>query len=1660
MALNLTGISNENEFYTHHYLSAILENDLKELFARWAGSPGIPPGQADSGRDAHPPSKLGALSKLYFVLRHNLEKRSQPADIQNAQHEFFAVLLDALGYPCLTALEPLDEGAVPILGEIEKKSGVPDLWILETISPVEEASDPLELNFDHCQYQGEGFPLVEEKDRLLDTPVSELITTHIFAQAEPPRWLLVLNFHSLVLIDRSKWNEKRFLRFDFAEILSRKETSTLKAMAALLHRDSLSPDDGSPLLDTLDENSHKHAFEVSEDLKYSVREAIELLGNEAVWFLRNQRKKGVFGESETAEKLDPNQLTRESLRYLYRLLFVLYLEARPGLGYAPIRESEQYAKGYSLESLRDLELVPLTTDESRNGYFIHESVRILFTLIFEGFNNKPANIEMYHTGVDAFSLVPLKSHLFDPARTPLLEKVRFRNSVLQQVIQLLSLSRPKNGQHRRGRISYAQLGINQLGAVYEGLLSYTGFFAQTDLYEVKRPDQEYNELEAAFFVTGEDLPKYEENEKVFNPDGTLKKYDKGTFIYRLAGRSREKSASYYTPEVLTKCLVKYALKELLGGSASRTPSSAGGTPALPGMKADDILHLTVCEMALGSGAFANEAVNQLAEAYLDRKQRETGRIIPHDQYATEKQKVKMFIADHNVFGVDLNPVAVELAEISLWLNTIFDGAYVPWFGMQLVAGNSLIGARRQVFPASRVIKQERGQPSFLDLVPERLPLREIMKDELRSMNDGKAGTPPSAASLHNSSLNLHNSIWHFLLPDSGMADYTDKVVKQLAPAEMEHIKKWRKKFIQPFDDGEVTTLVRYSQTIEKLWRKHVEQQQRIRERTSDWIPVWGQEGERMKDELGIMKEDGKKGSLHTSSFIPHNSGLSTQEKDRILQQELLSENVRNSSTYRRLKLVMDYWCALWFWPIEKAHLLPTRDEFLMDLSFIIQGEVYEPQAQAGSQLMMFAETAPKEEQLKLVDEFGFVDVSKLCREVPRLKLVAELAQQFRFHHWELEFADLFATRGGFDLLVGNPPWIKLGWDESGLLGDHEPLFLLRKLSASDVAKIRQETIEKRGLKSEYLHEFIELTASQNFLNAKQNYHLLQGTQSNLYKCFLLRAWEMNRAQGATAFVTDEGIYNDPNAGKLREACYARLRKWFHFENELKLFTEVGNAKNFELSIYSHIESEPHFDVVANLFHPLTIDACYGGDSSGPVPGIKNNSDEWETRGHHDRIVPVDRNILSLFAKLYDEVGTAPLNARLAIVHARQTVDVLRTFAGQSAYLSKVEENYFPTEMWHETNAQKDGTIRRETRFATRPDDWILSGPHFYVGTPFHQTPKAICETHRAYDHIELSEIPDDYLPRTNYVPDCDATTYRNRTPNVRWTQGVLVTDHFRLAARKMLSQAGERTLLPILMPKRSGHIDGCFSITFKDQQTLVSVAATFASIPFDFLLRTSGKSNFRDDLARQFPLLEGHWIDRAAKRFLSLNCLSTPYAELWSESWTESIVQERWAKADPRLDDGFFARLTPQWQRHCALRTDYARRQALVEIDVLVAQALGLTLEELCTIYRIQFPVLRQNENDTWYDRRGRIVFTCSKGLPGVGFNRAEWNEIKDKKSGTVERQVTEDFLPGGPRERIITYEAPFDRCDREQDYATVWAGRAGVPPAQSIIGRDAQSPG
>ena len=121
---------------------------------------------------------------------------------------------------------------------------------------------------------------------------------------------------------------------------------------------------------------------------------------------------------------------------------------------------------------------------------------------------------------------------------------------------------------------------------------------------------------------------------------------------------------------------------------------------------------------------------------------------------------------------------------------------------------------------------------------------------------------------------------------------------------------------------------------------------------------------------------------------------------------------------------------------------------------------------------------------------------------------------------------------------------------------------------------------------------------------------------------------------------------------------------------------------------------------------------------------------------------------------------------------------------------------------------------------------------------------------------------------------------------------------------------------------------------------------------------------------------------------------------------------------------------------------------ALVEIDVLVAQALGLTLDQLIEIYRIYFPVLQENEAGTWYDQNGRIVWTCSKGLPGVGWlndkgkspGRAAWEKIFASNPSELTCAAIDDTMPGGPREVTRHFVGPFTRSDRIEDYRRAWA--------------------
>jgi type II restriction/modification system DNA methylase subunit YeeA len=1637
----LVGIINENEFYSNHYLAEVFVNDIRDVVEPWLEQENAAREQERLAKEQGktpatgyraPWNQLQSLATGFFRQLADHEKQRQLTQRLQDQRSRWQPLLQSLGYelsPCLQTLD--DNTQLPLLARYQSADGSPWLWFVEAHDGEDQTSDPLSLPLLKQQFPTD-FEL-KLRDNLCknsrgdERSWQDLISTVVFTQAEPPRFVLLLGNRQLLLLDRTKWAQNRLLRFDFEELLSRRETETLKAAAVLLHKDSLLPGSGAPYLDSLDDNSHKHAFSVSEDLKYALRESIELLGNEAMAYLIERGLATYTGQ----KAVSPDDLSRECLRYMYRMLFLFYIEARPELGYAPMT-AKTYLQGYSLETLRDLEMVNLQTEEDRNGRYFHDSLNMLFRLVREGYNG---GVKMQGVlGIDAtdesgrlsinehqFRIPQLESHLFSDKNTPILNRVVFRNETLQQVIQSMSLSRPgKSRFARRGRISYRQLGINQLGAVYEALLSYRGFFASEDLYEVKKAGEEFNELDTGYFVNRDAMAKYQDDEKVFNRDGSLKIHRKGSFIYRMAGRDREKSASYYTPEVLTRCLVKYALKELFKEQIDPIQDLHA--------KADAILQLTVCEPAMGSAAFLNEAINQLAEAYLQLKQQAEGRRIPQDRYTHELQRVKMYIADRNVFGVDLNPVAVELAEVSLWLNAISGDAFVPWFGYQLYNGNSLIGARRQVFEVSELTYKKAKDPSWLNSEPQELPMQAARQPQ---------------------------QIFHFLLPDAAMASYTDKTVKARYPAQFKQLDEWRKAFTASMNLSEIADLRRISQKVEQLWQDYRQQLKAERAKTADSYSVWPAENN---------------SQIHAS--------LSSKDA-------LLNGRQQENSNYQKLRWVMDYWCALWFWPIDKASELPDRADWLFDLETLIDGVV---QTNAGLELtstgqldLLVAEPAVNE-QLNLFSQGGVLQRKKLFSALPRLAIVDDIVKAQRFFHWDLEFSDIFAERGGFDLMLGNPPWLKVEWQEAGVLGDFEPEFILRSLSASKLVGLREQTFNTiPALEAAWRREYEGCEGTQNFLNALQNYPVLKGIQTNLYKCFLPQAWRLGSKIGVSGFLHPEGIYDDPKGGILRASIYPRLRAHFQFHNELKLFSEVHHATMFSINVCGPVKSAPCFVNMSNVYAVSSIDTSFSHTNDGLVPGMKEEKEvdgkikvAWNTSGHQSRLINIGHSELGLFAKLYDSEVKTQMEARLPALHARQFVSVLWKFANQPKKLSDLSGNYYSTVMFDETNAQKDGSIRRQTQFPFEVSQWVLSGPHFFVGTPFYKTPRANCTLNSDYDSLDLLTLPDDYLPRTNYVPACDAEEYARRTPTVPWTEPgekypKKVTDYYRLIIRAMLSQSGERTLIAAITPPKTGHVNGARTYTYSSTELLLEHASQVISLPYDFMCKSTGKANLHQMLD-DFAVVSFSPAQKNALfvRTLNLSCLIDGYARLWSDAFDTDFILQSWSRNLPQLSQAFFSELTPQWQRNCALRTDYSRRQALVEIDVLVAQALGLTLDELLTIYRVQFPVMRQYEADTWYDQIGRIVFTPSKGLVGVGLPRTArksdlkegityvvdspqwqggtgpdlvigWDDIKHLTEGSVSMTFNDDTQPGGVQRRTITWQAPFIKPDREDDYRVAW---------------------
>lgn len=1612
--------------------------------------------------------EMTELCKPYKLLKGEYEKyknyilntNPRVKDAIKHTHDFHTRLLNILGYSVenpyaqFYSVNDTENSVVPVR-HILTRSGKTSMLIMEMQHLIKMGdNEPAGLFDQHYEveqhgkvneqtvrnqlyYSGQWSEVFTLPEGLHISPAvinKAIDALFLLPEERRPHYILMMAGNTLFLLDQAKWHQGAYLQFSLDELFSQASISTFSKYYALFHllisKETLASDSETLLMETLVEDSYKNAYEVTKDLKEGVVNAIETLANEALYYKKyvvNQPFGKYDAETNTYDETNDDfeaEVKDDCLTIVYRLLFIFYAESRTELEILPTGDNI-YKQGYSLEILRDLEQVNLRSKESQDGYFFDETIQHLFHLLSDGYD--PAT-NLYEN--KSFRIRPIDSPLFNNKNLKHLADVKIRNSKWQEIICALSLSK-KNGRFGRGRISYANLGVNQLGSVYESLLAFRGFYAEEDYIEVHKADKPE---EGTFLVPYSRMDDFEPNEILCDADERPKILPKGTFVYRLNGRDRQKSASYYTPEVLTRSTVKYTLKSIIDEVAEGK------------RKATELLELKILEPAMGAAAFQNEVINQLAVAYLEyqqKQQKEAGlrywRIAP-DQYRNELQKVKAYIATHNVYGVDLNPTAVELGKLSLWLNVIHKDMETPFFANRLTVGNAVIGAWLKVYHKEEFYGTIQGRKKMGTNWWEKAPhkVKFFSNRVNRSIND----------------------IYHFLLPDPAMVAV--RKIKEQKDAHKEETKRMNdivKSWTHSILATEFCILQRISAKIDHLLKEYFTYQISIEQCTNNRKEVWD----------GINHDDKElfRAEMQAESYAK--------------KQELFDTRYGHNNAYHKLKLVMDYWCALWFWEYKDAASLPTREQYWADIETLLQVDDALLDARTKAALEKADATLfDNDEDFKRISEEesqiiaqskteilrnAHANDSLFADEEPRrFKIVEQLSARYRFFHPMLEFIEVFWLRDGFDIICGNPPWLKLEFDEQGILSEKYPEVAIRKVSAPDARKMRDQMFKQIPATEElYRSEEIEVACSSIFMNAYCNYPLLVGQQTNLYKCVLENCMDLaSEHKGFIGLLSPDGVYDDPKGQPLRRELYKRLRYHFQYQNELRLFAEVDHHTVYgDQLLGPRRSSSPRFASLSNLFHPSTVDACFAHDGHGLCGGIKDENGNWNTKPHRDRIVHFTDKEIALLSDTFED-GTTHDCAKLVSIHSQEIINVIEKLSQYPIHVRDKDPKI--TVSIDQTHGVDDGIMKRCDNYVPVIDKYemIYSGPHFHVANPYYKTPRKSCVLNSDYDNIDLTEINANYVPRANYVPVMPLKEYKELFKGFQNGQdkdGNPIydnwMDYYKVGFRRMMGPTSERTLICAVLLSKTAHINTVISAAFRSRYDCVDMAAFCCSLPIDFYIKTIGAVDLFPSRMNSLPIgAPIKYQSSMYSRALMLNCLTSEYADLWESCWRNDYINEQWSIDDNRLKS--FSLLKEKWSADIPLRNYFERRMALVEIDVIAAMALGLTLEDLEMIYTIQFPVLQQNEADTWYDQKGNIVFTCSKGLTGVGLDRKRnaktgmlgWEDIRGEQidentyagtssthTHTIDPQKSE--LYGGQQ---VTYYAPYTKCDRIADYRRAWA--------------------
>ncbi|CAL9318908.1 hypothetical protein SUDANB135_05881 [Streptomyces sp. SudanB135_2055] len=443
-------------------------------------------------------------------------------------------------------------------------------------------------------------------------------------RTEAHLWGVLTNGRQVrVLRDSSALATASYVEFDLEAIFDGELFSEFVLLYRLLHVSRFEVAEGAAPSTCWLEAWRTAAIETGTRALENYRDGVQkALAALGTGFLRHP------DNTELRENLDPAALQSALLRLVYRLIFLFVAEDRRAL---PSPDADEQARGrytryFSTARLRERSLRRQGTTHSDQ----YEALQLVLTALGD------------EQGRPELGLPGLGGLFNDTAADAPLAGARLANRYFLEAVRHLARVRDADAARWRA-VDYQHMGAEELGSVYEALLEL--------------------------------VPKYSASDRTFA-------------LVDRAGNDRKKTGSYYTPAALTETLLDSTLDPVIDAAVKRGEqrASAEGRPDPADTIVEELLSLTVCDPACGSGHFLVGAARRIAKRVASVREHN-----PEPTAETVQHALHEVVAQC-VYGVDLNPMAVELAKVSLWLEAMEPGRPLGFLDAHIRHGNGLIGA--------------------------------------------------------------------------------------------------------------------------------------------------------------------------------------------------------------------------------------------------------------------------------------------------------------------------------------------------------------------------------------------------------------------------------------------------------------------------------------------------------------------------------------------------------------------------------------------------------------------------------------------------------------------------------------------------------------------------------------------------------------------------------------------------------------------------------------------------------------------------------------------------------------------------------------------------------------------------------------------------------